>query len=188
MTYSYRSVFSAHPPRSRVAKYEVGFVFGGGMEVANSPLTLEECLGHHGKLIKYYRKRVMNPPDGWTQEQLAAASKLSVRWVQEMERQPFIHSITRRKALAVILGIPAALLSLEEAELLPQRGPGVLQAWMIASLEDGTRSRWYLYYTSSTAITEEGLLGQIEILEQMADEGARDQTRLSLLLAQNYQL
>lgn len=156
--------------------------------MSKAPLTLDSCIGHHGTIIKYYRRQVMNPPRGWTQEQLAEAAGISVRWVQGMERQPFIQSMTRRKALAVILGIPAALLNLEEGVLISRRGRTPLQEWMIDSLEDGTRSRWHLYYTSSSAVTEEGLLKQIETLEQLADERSGDQRRLYRVLAQNYQL
>ncbi len=151
-------------------------------------MTLDEALGHHGKIIKYYRRFVMNPPDGWTQEQLAEAMDISVRWVQEMERIPFIQSISRRKALAIILSIPAALLNLEETEKLTSHASSHLQSWMLDSLENGTRSRWHLYYSSSNSITEEGLLSQIEILERLADDGSADERRIYRILAQSYQL
>lgn len=156
--------------------------------MARSSLTLDEAIGHHGKIIKYYRRVVISPPKGWTQEQLAEAANVSTRWVQEMEGMPFIQSVSRRKALALILGIPAALLNVEEAEKPIRRGSARLQTWMMESLEDGTRSRWQLYYTSSNSITEEGLLGHIEILEQLADDGAGDQRRIYRVLTQSYQL
>lgn len=151
-------------------------------------MTLDEAVGHHGKIVKYYRRFVMNSPDGWTQEQLAEAMDISVRWVQEMERMPFIQSISRRKALAIILSIPAALLNLEEAEKVVSSASSHLQSLMLDSLEDGIHSRWHLYYTSSNSITEEGLLSQIEILEQLADDGSADEQRIYRILAQSYQL
>ncbi len=156
--------------------------------MAKSPVTIEEAAGHHGRVIKYYRRSVINPPDGWTQEQLAEAMDISVRWVQEMERMSFIQSISRRKALVAILGIPAALLDLEEVVKISNSASTHMQTWLLDSLEDVTNTRWQLYYTSGNSITEEGLLNQIERLEQIADEGLKDQNRIYRILVQNYQL
>jgi transcriptional regulator with XRE-family HTH domain len=156
--------------------------------MAKSPMTIEEAAEHHGRVIKYYRRSVINPPDGWTQEQLAEAMNISVRWVQEMERMSFIQSVSRRKALVAILGIPAALLNLEEAVKISDSASTHIQTWLLDSLEDVTNTRWQLYYTSGNSITEEGLLNQIERLEQIADEGLKDQNRIYRILIQNYQL
>src|SRR3989442_1983454 len=144
--------------------------------------------GHHCRVIKYYRRQVANPPRGWTQEQLAEALGVSVRWVQELEKMSFIQSIPRRKALAMILGIPAGLLHLEETETLPGERPSRLKTGMIESLEEGIRTRWQLYYTTSNTSTEDGLPSQIAILEQLADEGGNEEQRLARLLSQAYQL
>jgi len=156
--------------------------------MARSALTLDEAIGHHGKIIKYYRHFVINPPHGWTQEQLAEALDVSVRWVQEMERMPFIQSVARRKALTTIFGIPRSLLDLEEHEKLSHHETAHLQLWVIDSLEVAIRTRWQLYYTSSNSVTEEGLLNQIDILEQLADNGGVDERRLYRILSQSYQL
>ncbi len=69
-----------------------------------------------------------------------------------------------------------------------EKGILKLQGLALDSLEDGTRSHWQLYYTSSNAVAEDGLLDQIHMLEQLADAGAVDQKRIDLILAQNYQL
>jgi transcriptional regulator with XRE-family HTH domain len=143
--------------------------------------------GHHGRIIKYYRRQ-FHPPRGWTQEQLAEALQVSVRWVQAMEKMPFIHSISRRRALSLILGIPAVLLDLEETEHHASERAARHKNWMLESLEEGIRSRWQLYYTTSNTVTEDGLLEQIAILEQLADEGGEAQERLARLLSQAYQL
>jgi transcriptional regulator with XRE-family HTH domain len=142
--------------------------------------------GHHGRIIKYYRRQ-LHPPRGWTQEQLAEALQVSVRWVQAMEKMPFIHSISRRRALSLILGIPATLLDLEEAEHHASERFARHTHWILESLEEGIRSRWQLYYTTSNTVTEDGLLEQIAILEQLADEGGQG-VRLARLLSQAYQL
>ena len=151
-----------------------------------SSISLEGAKGHHGKLVKYYRS-TMNPPDGWTQEQLAEAMSVSARWIQEMERMPFIHSIDRRKALSIILGIPATLLNIEDT--LIRNGNMPLESWILESIENETNSKWQIYYTSNNAITEKGLQSQIEIVEQIADTiTGKDKVRVFQILAQNYQL
>jgi tetratricopeptide (TPR) repeat protein len=113
---------------------------------------------------------------------------VSTRWVQEIERTEYIHDINRRKALAIVLGIPAALLDIEKLERLSERSTLQLKPAMLNDLEDGMRSRWQTYYSSSNHITEEGLLEQIEILEQLADDGKGDIKRIARLLSQSYQL
>jgi transcriptional regulator with XRE-family HTH domain len=154
--------------------------------VAKSSLTLDEALGHHGKIVKYYRCAMINQPRGWTQEQLAEAMGVSTRWVQEIERMEFIQDINRRKALAIVLGIPAALLNIDEK--LSERGIGLLKPVMLKGFEDSIQSRWQLYYSSSNQATREGLIDQIEMLEQLADIGGVDERRLARILSQHYQL
>ena len=88
---------------------------------------------------------------------------------------------------SLITRIPA-LASLEEIEKRFARRTARLQSWLLESLEDGTRSRWQLYYTSRNSLTEEGLLQQIVRLEQLADEGGQEEARVYSMLIQNYQL
>lgn len=156
--------------------------------MARSPATLDEALGHHGKIVKYYRRSVMNPPCGWTQEQLAEAMSVSTRWVQEIERMEYIQDISRRKALAIVLGIPAALLNLEKLERLSERSILHLKPAMLKSLDDAVHLRWQIYYSSSNQVTAEGLLEQIEVLEQVADNGGEDDKHIARILSQSYQL
>ncbi len=156
--------------------------------MAKSSLTLDEAIGHHGNIVKYYRCAVMNQPRGWTQEQLAEAMSVSTRWVQEIEKMEYIQDINRRKALAIILGIPAALLNIDKLERLSERNTIQLKPAVLKSLEGGVRSRWQTYYSSSNQVTEEGLLEQIEVLEQLADNGGGDEKRIAHILSQSYQL
>lgn len=156
--------------------------------MAKLSLTLDEALGHHGKIVKYYRCAMINQPRGWTQEQLAEAMNVSTRWVQEIERMEFIQDINRRKALAIVLGIPAALLNIDTLEKLSERSIGLLKPVMLKGFEDSIQSRWQLYYSSSNQATREGLIDQIEMLEQLADIGGVDERRLARILSQHYQL
>lgn len=153
--------------------------------MVKAAITLEEAVGHHGKVVKYYRCSVMNQPRGWTQEQLAEAMGVSTRWVQEIERMEYIQDISRRKALAIILGIPAALLGIER---LAEYSSFQANPTMLKSFEDAVGARWETYYSSSNKITEEGLLEQIEILEQLADNGGVDVRHIARVLSQGYQL
>lgn len=156
--------------------------------MAKSSITFDEAIGHHGNIVKYYRCAVMNQPYGWTQEQLAEAMSVSTRWVQEIEKMEYIQDINRRKALAIVLGIPATLLNIERLERLSERSTLQIKPAMLKSLLDGVRSRWQTYYSSSNQVTEEGLLEQIELLEELADIGGGDTKLIARVLSQSYQL
>lgn len=156
--------------------------------MAKSSTTLEEANTHHGNVVKYYRRSVINQPHGWTQEQLAEAMGVSVRWVQAIEKMEYIQDIHRRKTLAIILGIPIALLNLDQIGQLIGQKTLQVQPGLLKSLEEDTQRRWQMYYSSSNQIVRVGLLEQIEALEQLIDEGKGDAKHLSRLLSQNYQL
>jgi len=71
-------------------------------------MTLDEAKGHHGKIIKYFRKEA----NGLTQERLAEAIGITARWLQELENTPFISNIDTRESLALKLWIRLSLLDL----------------------------------------------------------------------------
>jgi transcriptional regulator with XRE-family HTH domain len=87
----------------------------------------------------------------------------------------------------LIVGVPA-ITHLEEVEQLIRRRVARLQTWLVDSLEDATLQRWQLYYTSRNSLTEGGLFRQIGRLEQLADDGGGDESRIYSILIQNYQL
>jgi len=60
----------------------------------------------------------------------------------------YIQDINRRKALAIVLGIPAALLNIEKFERISERRTLQPDPIMLANLENGVRSRWQMYYSS----------------------------------------
>ena len=104
----------------------------------------------------------------------------------DMDRRRAVHLIGVTGA-SLLAGIPT-LMNLEEWEERFARRAARLQTWALEGMEDGTRLRWQLYYTSRNSLTEEGLVRQIERLEQLADEGGMDESRVCSVLIQNYQL
>lgn len=147
-------------------------------------MTLDEAKGHHGKIIKYFRKEA----NKLTQEQVAEAMGITARWLQELEKTPFIPNTDTRESLALRLGIPRPLLDLEVVDALSPYGNIPLDTWIVDSWENETYSRWELYYSSNNRITERGLLEEIGKLEQHADTNPRDERRVMSILAQDYQL
>ena len=151
-------------------------------------ITFDEAIGHHGNIVKYYRCAVMNQPRGWTQEQLAEAMNVSTRWVQEIEKMEYIQDMNRRRALAIILGIPRALLDINKIERFYGYSSIQLKPAVLKRFDDSIRSRWEIYYSSSNQVTEEGLTQQIEALEQIEDNGGGDTQHVARLLSQYCQL
>lgn len=95
------------------------------------------------------------------------------------------HDIT---GTAVFIGATPDSLNQREVEMLIARKMVRLQTWIVEGLEDGTKLRWQLYYTSRNTLTGDGLQSQIMKLEQLADDGGKDHTRICQILVQNYQL
>jgi transcriptional regulator with XRE-family HTH domain len=111
---------------------------------------------------------------------------ISHRESDDMDRRQTLR-VLGSAGVSLIAGIPA-LAHLEEIEKRFARRTARLHSWLLESLEEGTRSRWQLYYTSRNSLTEEGLLRQITRLEQLADEGGQEEARVYSVLIQNYQL
>src|SRR5712692_1786066 len=108
---------------------------------------------HQGQVITQYRKAKK-----WSQEDLAEALQVDVRTVQRMEKQAMIKNISRRQLLMGLLGIPAALMELENG-LLHQalKTPLTLNKDRMSFLEDEMPTRWELYYTGGTLRAARGL-------------------------------
>ena len=94
-------------------------------------MTLDEAKGHHGKIIKYFRKEA----NGLTQERLAEAIGITARWLQELENTPFISNIDTRESLALRLGIPRSFLDLEVVDAISPYGNIPLDTWIVDSWE-----------------------------------------------------
>ncbi len=121
-----------------------------------------------------------------TAEAQQGRGSLPTRESDDMDRRETLRVLGATGA-SLIAGVPA-LVALEELEKRFAKRCGRLHAWLLESLEDGTRVRWQLYYTSRNSLTEEGLLQQITRLEQFADEGGVEEARVYSVLIQNYQL
>lgn len=63
---------------------------------------------HQGQIIAQYREA-----RHWSQQRLAEELGVDLRTVQRMEQRPMIKSLKRREFLVELLGIPAALMALE---------------------------------------------------------------------------
>src|SRR5215472_5508284 len=77
----------------------------------------------------------------------------------EMKRRQTLQLLGTGTALLV--GVPPTGLPTQAIENLFTRKLTRLQTWIVEGLEDGTRLRWQLYYTSRNTLTEDGLLNQI---------------------------
>jgi transcriptional regulator with XRE-family HTH domain len=115
--------------------------------------------------------------------------------LHEEQQESESNDMNRRQTLqllgtgtALLVGVPPTNLPLQEIEHLFTRKMARLQTWIVEGLEDGTRLRWQLYYTSRNTLTEDGLFNQIMKLELLADDGGKDHKRICQILAQNYQL
>ena len=135
-------------------------------------------------------------PGKFYQEKLCAIYDSSAEELGFIEG--YIHDVTNDSSQkdirldindhSLIINVPAHLLPLSEDESIIFRKMSHLKTWLIDNIDDGTRLRWRLYYTSSNKLTSDGLANQITILEQLASAGGRDQTKTCRILAQNYQL
>ena len=133
---------------------------------------------------------------GWSQQKVAELVETSEDVVSRWERGerkpiPFF-----QEKLCALFGKTAEELGFlahdqepdREIDRLLARRLARLQEWVVDSLEDGTRLRWQLYYTSRNSLTGDGLLSQTARLEQLADDGGNHHQRACRILAQNYQL
>jgi transcriptional regulator with XRE-family HTH domain len=114
-----------------------------------------------------------------------SASDQNTEGDDTMDRRQTLQFLSAAGSLLV--GVPA-LTHLEEIEKVIRRRVARLQTWLVDSLEDATLQRWQLYYTSRNSLTEMGLFQQIGRLEQLADDGGGDESRIYSVLIQNYQL
>ncbi len=107
----------------------------------------EDGFPHVGQVIRHYRKRC-----GMNIEELAEKLGISVSRAYELEETPALpKSLSRREALAGILGIPALLLKIGS----PQSGYPLIATFQpihphtMQAYEDVLSLAWEAYYTSS---------------------------------------
>ncbi len=139
----------------------------------------------HGQVVAQYRKR-----KHWTQEQLAEALRVDKRTVQRMESQELISSEERRRLLVGVLGIPAALMSVEDEQNHFAETPLAVNPDRMAFFETELVTRWEMFHYSSTARAARGLDMWTREITQFAatTRGTGWQDRAYALLAMSYQL
>ncbi len=139
---------------------------------------------HQGAIAAEYRRR-----QKWSRAKLASALGVDESTVYRMEQMSVIRSLTRRKLLVGILGIPAELLGLE-AERHPIITPLLLNEDRIAFFEEETTIRWEMYRTGGTTRASRGFgvwLQEVEVFTQLAQGGVWHQ-RAYTSLSMSYQL
>ncbi|HLZ80877.1 MAG TPA: helix-turn-helix domain-containing protein [Ktedonobacteraceae bacterium] len=98
-------------------------------------------LPHQGQLVAQYRKALK-----WSQQDLADALGVSLRTVQRLEQTPMIEDIDRRAFLVKLLGIPAALMALENDPAFSRKQVNlVLNDDPMSFLEDVVATRWKMH-------------------------------------------
>ena len=138
---------------------------------------------HQGQIIAQYRKLKK-----WSQQDLAEALRVDVRTVQRMEQQQMIKSLGRRQLLIGLLGIPSALMALEQSVII--KANFTFNDDRMAFFEDEMAARWELYHTGGTLRAARGLDMWIKEITTFAKSSQSTgwHERALTLLTMSYQL
>ena len=150
----------------------------------------EDGYPNAGQVIKHYRML-----KGWSPAQLGESLEKSARWVQAMEHDNTVpEAISRRRALAAILGIPPLLLGLAPIDLSTTTTPAVsatagkIDAAQIAQYQTLLRLYWDLDYASTAQESLEDVQRWIRHLRTLAPEAGGHRTQIVELLCRYHQL
>jgi tetratricopeptide (TPR) repeat protein len=146
-----------------------------------------------GQVVRHYRLLKK-----WTPAQLGDALDKSARWVQAMEHDNTVpEAISRRRALAAMLNIPAVLLGLAPLEqlLTPQLAtPSIskktsLDKTAVTQYQLSLRLYWELYFTSTAYDSVEDIKLWLRHLRTLASEvSGYQRQQLVELVCQYHQL
>jgi transcriptional regulator with XRE-family HTH domain len=108
---------------------------------------------HQGQLVAQYRKAMK-----WSQQDLADALGVSLRTVQRLEQTPMIEDVNRRTFLVKLLGIPAALMALEnDVTFSGKKVNLVFNDGPMSFLEDIIATRWKTHLMGGPVNAAHGL-------------------------------
>lgn len=147
----------------------------------------EDGFPNAGEVLRYYREK-----NHLTRPQLARQLNVTVRRIQNMEHDNQVfESITRRRALATLLGIPPALLGLASLDtvLRPMEStsaPAMAHNVVAPAIDTTTATQyaehlqlsWNVYYTGSIQRTVPAIqqkIGTLTTLIPQARGGVQDQ-------------
>ena len=144
-----------------------------------------EPKNHQGKLVVYYRKR-----HNMSRAKLAELLDVDVSTVYRMEQQDVIKDIKRRQLLVGLLGIPASLMSLDEAIIHKIISPLMLNQDHMAFFEQELATHWDIYHTGGTTRAFQGLHTWIQEMREFAEActGGIWHKRAHTALCLSYQL
>lgn len=147
--------------------------------------TVTTSATHQGQIVAEYRRH-----KNWTQEELANALRVDARTVQRMERQDVINNVTRRRLLVGLLGIPAALMGLEEEQRQAEKVAVAFNQDRMSFFEDEMTTRWEMYHTGGTTRAARGIERWTQEIAKLAAaaRGTAWEQRAYVLLAMSYQL
>lgn len=146
---------------------------------------IEGDVGHQGKVIARYRDA-----KDWSQSDLAEVLKVNLRTIQRIEHQAVIKNLARRQFLAATLGIPLALLGLDNDQSIIKQQRRVLSGDRMAFFEQEMEARRSLYHTGGTLCAMHGLDAWIRELTEFSElsRGTGWHRRGLVLLTMSYQL
>jgi transcriptional regulator with XRE-family HTH domain len=145
----------------------------------------EDGYPNAGQVVRHYRNL-----KNWTPAQLGEALGKSARWVQAMEHDNTVpEAISRRRAIAAILGIPPILLGLASTEsvnlaIVPDAETQKKTSITLPTIEqyqDVLRLYWELDYTSTAQESLNDIKRWIRHLQALAKDTPSEQYRIPLI-------
>ncbi len=144
----------------------------------------EDGYPNAGQVVRHYRNL-----KNWTPAQLGEALGKSARWVQAMEHDNTVpEAISRRRAIAAILGIPPILLGLASTESVnptiantETQKKTLITLPTIEQYQDVLRLYWELDYTSTAQESLDDIKRWIHHLQAQAKDTPSEQYRIPLI-------
>ncbi len=139
---------------------------------------------HQGKIVLAYRKlRKLTRGD------LAELLGVDTSTIYRLEHKTLIKDIKKRQLLVSLLGIPAALMSIDK-DSYPVKANLAINEDQMSFFEDELAIHWGLYYTGGTTRAYRGLDTWIKTIDTFAREHRDGEwsKRTSALLISSYQL